>query len=145
MYNQTETTIINSKSMNISIKYANLEIVIITNHKSMIWSHIYDQNYTLTNIMKFNISPEKHFQHIHLIYYLHMHQIPELYLIQLKQYQLQLFVILKVLFLFILLMILNIYIDVQYILYHMIIKINIIYLKSSQLQVYGWFVVIVAS
>ncbi len=73
MCNQTETTIINTKSMNISIKYANIETIIITNHKFMNWTHINQQYYTLNNIMEFNISPEKHFQHIQLIYHLHLH------------------------------------------------------------------------
>eukprot|EP01084_Bolivina_argentea_P124324 220304_1 len=104
IYNQTKTTIINTKSVNISMEHANTKIVIFTDDKSMIWIHIKDLNYTLNNIVKFAIAPEKHLQQKQLIYHLLLLQISKLYLIYLKHYQLQLFVLLKVFVLFILLM-----------------------------------------
>eukprot|EP01084_Bolivina_argentea_P124323 220303_1 len=55
IYNQTKTTIINTKSVNISMEHANTKIVIFTDDKSMIWIHN-DQNYTANNIMKFGNS-----------------------------------------------------------------------------------------
>ncbi len=127
IYNQTETIIINVKFTKLSIQYTNMDILMITNDKSMIWTHINDHNYTLNNIIKLYITPEKHCQHKQLIYHLVLLQISKLYLIHLKPYQLQLFVLLKVLFVFILLKILNIYLNIQYVLYYMIIKINITY------------------
>ncbi len=129
IYNQTETIIINTKSIKISIHYADIIILIITNHKFMIWNYINDPNYTLNNIIKFCITPEKHCQHKQLIYHLFLLQISKLYWIHLKLQQLQLFVLLQVLFVFILPLILNIHLNVQYILYYMIYKINIIYIN----------------
>ncbi len=141
MYNQRKTIFINIKHIKLSIKYANTEYLTITNNKCMIWIDIYDHSYTPNNIVKLDITPEKHSQQKQLIYHLILLQISKLYLIYLKQYQLQLFVPLKVLVLIILLMILHNLLNVQYILYYMIIKINIIYIYSSQLQLYRLFTI----
>ncbi len=117
-----------------------MDILIITNHQSMIWIHIKDLNYILNNIIKFNMTPEKHFHHKQLIYHLVLLQISQLYIIQLKHYHLQLLALLKEMFLFYLWMILHIYINVQYILYYMIIKINIICINHLNYMYTDYFV-----
>ncbi len=77
-----------------------MDILIITNHQSMIWIHIKDLNYILNNIIKFDMTPEKHFHHKQLIYHLVLLQMSKLYMIELKQYHLQLLALLKEVFLF---------------------------------------------
>eukprot|EP01084_Bolivina_argentea_P314560 544850_1 len=70
IYNQTKTSIMNTKTINILVKYANIEILLITNHKPITWIHINDLNYISNNMKKFGISPEKHWQDKQLIYHL---------------------------------------------------------------------------